>query len=138
MRVERFIDTNIFVYAFTEGDPRCLEAERIVESGGRISVQVLNELVSVLAGKLRRPWPDIRKRLEIVATLMEPPTPLTQVTHAEAVGLAETHAIPIYDALIIAAAHEQGCTQLLTEDMQAGRRFGSLVIVNPFDHDLRQ
>jgi predicted nucleic acid-binding protein len=32
----------------------------------------------------------------------------------------------------VASALEAGTTRLLSEDMQAGRRFGTLVIVNPF------
>lgn len=38
----------------------------------------------------------------------------------------------IYDALIIAAALEAGCAALLSEDLQLGRRFGTLTIQNPF------
>lgn len=53
-------------------------------------------------------------------------------THAAAIALARDHDLSIYDALIVAAAQEAGCDTLFTEDMQHGRRFGSLAIVNPF------
>jgi predicted nucleic acid-binding protein len=36
------------------------------------------------------------------------------------------------DALIVAAALEAGCDTLFSEDMQHGRKFGGLTIVNPF------
>jgi predicted nucleic acid-binding protein len=37
-----------------------------------------------------------------------------------------------YDALIVAAAMEGGCSLLYSEDLQSGRRFGDLRIENPF------
>jgi hypothetical protein len=39
---------------------------------------------------------------------------------------------PQGDALIVASAIETGCDILYTEDMQHGRAFGGLAIVNPF------
>jgi predicted nucleic acid-binding protein len=43
--------------------------------------------------------------------------------------------LAFYDALIVAAAIEAGCDTLFTEDMQHGRKFGSLTVVNPFDEN---
>lgn len=40
--------------------------------------------------------------------------------------------LSFYDALIVASALEAGADRLLSEDMQAGRRFGTLEIVDPF------
>jgi predicted nucleic acid-binding protein len=37
-----------------------------------------------------------------------------------------------YDALIIAAALEAGCTRLYSEDMHDGQRIDTLVIEDPF------
>jgi predicted nucleic acid-binding protein len=37
-----------------------------------------------------------------------------------------------YDSLIIAAALEDGCTRLLSEDLQHGQRIEGMVITNPF------
>jgi predicted nucleic acid-binding protein len=37
-----------------------------------------------------------------------------------------------YDSLIVAAAIQGGCKILYSEDMQHGRRFGELVVENPF------
>jgi len=42
-----FLDTNIIVYAFSADDPRNEKAYALLEAGGVISVQVLNELVNV-------------------------------------------------------------------------------------------
>jgi predicted nucleic acid-binding protein len=36
------------------------------------------------------------------------------------------------DALIVRAASAAGCARILSEDMQTGRRFDGIEIVNPF------
>ena len=40
--------------------------------------------------------------------------------------------IPYWDSLIVAAAEVAGCSYLLSEDFQEGRKFGSVTVVNPF------
>ena len=49
-----------------------------------------------------------------------------------AISLARRHTLSLWDALIVEAALRRGCTRLLSEDMQDGRRFGDLTIENPF------
>jgi predicted nucleic acid-binding protein len=60
------------------------------------------------------------------------PLALTLELHAAARALAEDHRLSFYDALIVAAALAAGCDTLFTENMQHGRSFGGLSIVNPF------
>jgi predicted nucleic acid-binding protein len=50
----------------------------------------------------------------------------------EALRLHGDNQLSWYDALIVAAALQGGCEVLYSEDMQHGRRFGDLVIQNPF------
>ena len=38
----------------------------------------------------------------------------------------------LYDALIVAAALEAGCTRLYSEDLQHGQQIEGLTIENPF------
>lgn len=40
-----------------------------------------------------------------------------------------------WDALIVEAALRAGATELVTEDLQDGREFGSLRVHNPFKAD---
>jgi predicted nucleic acid-binding protein len=42
------------------------------------------------------------------------------------------HRIAFWDAMLCATASRAGLHYLLSEDMQDGRRFGALTIVNPF------
>ena len=127
-----FLDTNVLVYAVLSDDPRRPTAERLLTAGGTISVQVLNEFVNVARGKLGWSWPDIETMLALVRSPSRRVLDLSVATHEAAVALARDHSLSFYDALIVAAALESGCDTLFTEDMQHGRKFGGLVIVNPF------
>jgi predicted nucleic acid-binding protein len=97
-----------------------------------ISVQVLNECASVLRRKAGLDWREIAGVLRDVRTLVDAVLPLSVATHERAVDLAGQGGLSFYDALIVASALEAGAARLLSEDMQAGRRFGDVEIVNPF------
>jgi predicted nucleic acid-binding protein len=43
--------------------------------------------------------------------------------------------INFWDAMIVAAAEQAGCRWLLSEAFQTGKKFGSVTVVNPFEHD---
>ena len=49
-----FFDTNILIYALAKGDPRSKRAEELLAAGGILSVQILNEFVSVAKAGMRR------------------------------------------------------------------------------------
>lgn len=127
-----FLDTNVLVYAALSDDPCRPIAERLLAAGGTISVQVLNEFTNVARGKLNWPWPDIEAMLALVRNRSRRVLDISVATHEAALVLARDHRLSFYDALIVAAAIEGGCDTLFTEDMQHGRKFGSLAIVNPF------
>ena len=126
-----FFDTTVLLYLMIS-DPRQAIAKRICADGGSISVQVLNEFVSVSRNKLRLDWDGIEGRLRCIHFIFETVLPLTEETHRRAVALAGHHGYDIYDANILAAALLAGCTTLYTEDMQDGQRIEGLTIRNPF------
>ena len=77
----------------------------------------------------------VRPRVEAiqdVKSAVDTVVPIDQKTHSKGIQLARDHVFNFYDALIIASALEAGCSQLLSEDLQAGRRVNGLTIVNPF------
>jgi predicted nucleic acid-binding protein len=39
---------------------------------------------------------------------------------------------PFWDAMMLRAAHQAGCSVLLSEDMQEGREIDGIQVVNPF------
>jgi predicted nucleic acid-binding protein len=129
--VKAFFDTNILVYA-TTSDAKKQRAADCLRRGGLASVQVLNEFVHVARRKLRHDWRQIEFALGQFRNSLDDVIPVTMNTHISAVSLARDHSLAFYDALIVAAALEAGCDILYSEDMQHGRKFGSLTIVNPF------
>jgi predicted nucleic acid-binding protein len=130
--VKPFLDTNVLVYAVLSDDPRRPAAERLLATGGTISVQVLNEFANVARGKLKWSWLDIEATLNLVRSRTGRVRDISVSTHEAALTLARDHGLSFYDGLIVAAAIEAGCDTLFSEDMQHGRKFGSLAIVNPF------
>jgi predicted nucleic acid-binding protein len=129
-----FIDTNIFLYLLSEDTEKADRAEEIVRSGGRISVQVLNELANVAKRKLTMPWNEINEILTIVRSLC-PVDALTLETHERGMIVAKRYRLNVYDSMIIAAAGLAGCEILYSEDMQDGLLIDQkLHIRNPFEN----
>jgi predicted nucleic acid-binding protein len=128
--VTAFFDTNILVYAIAD-DPRGDKARTLLEGGGAISVQVLNEFTRVARGKLRLDWGTVENALSAFREIFANVAPLTLAAHDKALELAKRDGLSIFDALIVAAAIEAGCDILYSEDLQDGRMFGALRIVNP-------
>ena len=126
-----FFDTNILVYA-QQTDGKGDRARALFTGGGKLSVQVLNEFTAVSRRKHGRDWREIAEAVSDVLTMVDPPLALTLDVHHAARTLAADHRLSFYDALIVAAAIEAGCETLFTEDLQHGRVFGGLAIVNPF------
>ena len=133
MSARVFLDTNVLIYALAQDDPRSATAEHLLQAGGRVSVQVLNEFVSVARRKLALPWPDVLAALAAIKTLCGDPIALDGAVHDAGVALAARHRLSIYDAMIVAAARSAKCGLVYSEDLQDGRRFGpELRIENPF------
>lgn len=132
MRGASFLDTNVLVYFAERERTHFIRAAELLEDGGIISVQVLNEFVNVIRHKFKRDWPDIHEALDLIRALAEVRS-LDVSSHERALTLAERHNFHIYDATIVAAALEAGCSTLYTEDMHHGLVVeGRLRIVNPF------
>ena len=126
-----FIDTNVLIYAQGAGT-KSEVARTVILAGGVISVQVLNEFVAVLRRKFGFDWDVVADAVADVRTALDPVRAVDVSTHVEAVALARAYGFNIYDALIVASALAAGCDTLLTEDLQAGQRIESLIVVNPF------
>jgi predicted nucleic acid-binding protein len=131
MSAERFFDTNILIYAFSSGDARSEKAFALMAEGGVVSVQVLNEFVSVMRRKLGRSWEETEAALGVVRALVRKVIPLSVAVHEKAVKLGRAHMISIYDALILAAALDAGCAEVLSEDLAHGREYEGVPVRNP-------
>lgn len=127
-----FIDTNVLLYLLSEDSDKADRAEKILKTGGIISVQVLNELANVTRRKLAMPWAEINELLSLIRSLCSI-EPLTIETHDRGVMIAERYKLSVYDAMIIAAGLLGECEVLYSEDMQNGLfTDNKLRICNPF------
>ena len=126
-----FLDTNVLVYAQGEG-PKSEIARRVVYNGGVISVQVLNEFVSVSRRRLKYEWKQITEAVSDLRVIFHPVRSIDMEAHINALAISESYEFNIYDSLIIASALQARCSILLTEDLQAGQVIDSVTIVNPF------
>lgn len=133
MKETFFLDTNVLIYATLQTDQRAGAAQSLLKRGGTISVQVLNEFAHTASRRFRRPWPEIADAIGAMRTLCTRLLPVTATMHETAIRLAASTGYQIYDALIVAAALEAGCSTLFSEDMLDGHVIdGRLRIVNPF------
>jgi predicted nucleic acid-binding protein len=133
MPAKAFFDTNVLIYAVAADDSRNAQAEELLVSGGVLSVQILNEFVSVARRKILMSWSEVREALEAFKVLCPSPLPVTMEMHEAALRIAEIHSYNIYDALVVAAALEAGCATLYSEDLHDGQTIdGQLTIENPF------
>lgn len=132
-----FVDTNVLLYAQDPRDAakRAL-AERWLswcwkEHRARISTQVLNELYA----NLRRTAPQLSidaARALVRRYRLWNPWLVDDVTVDMAWQLQDAYSLSYWDALMVAAARQQGCSFLLTEDLRHGQDIDGVRIVNPF------
>jgi predicted nucleic acid-binding protein len=133
-----FVDTNVLLYAL---DP--LEAAKHTRARewmavlwqsrrGRLSWQVIHEFYSVAIGKLKRPAAQVRAAAEDFAQW--DPTGFSLAVLQRAWHWADHGGASFWDSLILASAERAGCAYLLSEDFQSGRKYGSILVVNPFQH----
>ena len=130
-----FVDTNVLLYSIDATDPVKQAAahdwlEFLWQDGsGRISWQVLHEFFVNAVRKMKIPSEDVRP----VETLTWwSPVDSSLGLLRRAWYWTDTAGVPYWDGLILAAAESSGCELLLSEDFQSGRRFDSILVVNPF------
>jgi len=132
-----FVDTNIWLYAFVEGDDlskstcakSLLEASRAVI----VSPQVINEVCVNLIKKAQFSEPQVQQLIESFYAkyvVVEGSKALLLTASA----LREQYAFSFWDSTIVASALHAGASVLYSEDMQAGLVVENRVrIINPFE-----
>lgn len=134
-----FVDTNVFVYLFDNDSPRQQARARELLVGYAqhiiLSTQVLGEFYVTVTRKFQTPLPatDAMEALDELCAF--PVRPLRTELVRSAVRRSASSELSYWDALIIESAIDAGATILLTEDLQHGRTFDGLRIVNPFRAD---
>lgn len=133
-----FVDTNVLIYTRQAGEPvkqRLAQAwvdHAWREQSGRTSMQVLSEYYVNVTRKIdpaRHPhdaWDDVE------ALMTWNPIPVDRALLEAGRGVEARYRLSWWDSLIVAAAQLQGCTLLLTEDLQDGATYGGVSVRSPF------
>jgi predicted nucleic acid-binding protein len=133
-----FVDTNVLLYAVDDAWPdkqaRSRQWLHACWRGrcGRLSTQVLNEFYSNARKRFASAISAGDARAEVRRYQQWQPWQIDQATVETAWAVESRCEINYWDALMVAAAQHQGCTLLLTEDLQHDQRIDKLRIVNPF------
>ena len=131
-----FLDTNVLVYSIDGKDPaKQVVAREIVVSAVRgggflISAQVLNEFSNIALLKLKLSVEEVRKFVSFFSRIGV--VSLESRWTDAALLLKQRYETQFFDSLLVAAAQENGCDEILTEDLNDGQMYGSVKAVNPF------
>ena len=131
-----FLDTNVLVYSIDGKDPaKQVVAREIVVSAVRgggflISAQVLNEFSNIALLKLKLSVEEVRKFVSFFSRIGV--VSLESRWTDAALLLKQSYETQFFDSLLLAAAQENGCDEILTEDLNDGQMYGSVKAVNPF------
>lgn len=135
MNAIEFFDTNILIYAHDTLAPadKRERAQTVLDTAwdqgtGHLSTQVLQELYVVLGRKTSK---TIAQET-VMVYLHWPMEVITPFALLAAMNLSQRHQLAFWDALIVTAAQKARASILWTEDLQAGQRFGDVVVRNPF------
>jgi predicted nucleic acid-binding protein len=137
MNAEAFIDTNVFLYALSdrpEEQPKAKRArELLLNENWGWSVQVAGEFYHIATSAKRQFRLPHSSAMEYVRTWLRFPTAsLNPSTVLNALDLRERFQISYWDAAIIAAAHELGCSKIYSEDFSDGQDYDGVKVTNPF------
>lgn len=137
MTASEFLDTNVVLYAFDDGEPRkqAIAQEllrRAIDSECTISIQVLSEICATVLRKLTpvQPIDVVRQLLDQLESV--PTVSPDARTVRRAVDCCAKYGVHFYDGLILAAAEKAGCKTVWSEDVNDGQEYFGIHVKNPF------
>ncbi len=136
------IDTNVLVYRFDPRSPAKQERATellqtgIAEDNIRLAHQAIIEFVAAVSRPIGTGAPilaaaDARREAEELLSQFEVLYPNAAVVRTALRGMA-AYDLSWFDAHMWAYAEVFGLSELITEDLQANRLYGSVRVVNPF------
>jgi len=134
-----FVDTNVLVYS---RDSRVEIKQKKAREWlgflwearrGRLSLQVLQEYYVTVTRKLKPGLApaEAREDVRALSHWLPPVDPATLMESAW--DLQDRFSLSFWDALIVGAAENLGCTYVLTEDLPTGQDLDGIAVVNPFE-----
>ena len=132
-----FIDTNVLVYVYNSDEANKQEIinrfidNELIDCTIYISTQVMNEFYNTLSKK-KFPHSIIKRYFNEIIYSFNILIPNIQIS-IKAIDLKEKYHYSWWDSLIIAAALENECSILYTEDLQHNQLIENrMLIKNPF------
>ena len=131
-----FVDTNILLYADDTRDAvkqaqcRAWLLALWQRRSGRLSTQVLSEYYVNATRTLNMPQGDARARVRRFQVWQ--PWQIDHQTVETAWGFEARFDLNYWDALVIAAASQAGCTHVLSENMGHEQDYGAVKVIDPF------
>ena len=135
-KVKAFFDTNILLYSDDQHDAEkrrratALLESHFLDNTGAVSMQVLQEYFYRATTKLKLDVETARTRTYFFSNFFVLTPSVEDLLLS--VDLHRLHQISFWDAMVFRMAMRSGARRLFTEDLQHGRRFDHLEIVNPF------
>jgi predicted nucleic acid-binding protein len=133
-----FVDSNVLVYAVSADEPekqsraREIVAHGFMEGCYAISTQVMLEVYVSVTRKAKIGLSP-GEAFEYVRAFAEwPVVEITPEVVLAALGHARRSKISAWDATILEAARQAGCTKVLSEDLGDGQVYGGITVENPF------
>lgn len=132
--VKAFLDTNLFIYLYSDSD--IAKKEQVIGAINQyerfVSTQVLNEFCNVCIRKLKLPTSSVHNAVKEIMNTCNLIV-VDNETVSAALRLHEKYSYSYYDSLMLASALECGCQYILSEDMSDRQLIeGSLTVMNIF------
>jgi len=136
MPARSFFDTNVLICTDDRDAPakqrKALDliTEHRRSRTGAVSLQVLQEYFVTVTKKLCVDAAIARRKVELLSEFDVASPEVSDVLAA--IDLHRLHGFSFWDALILRAAKQAGCSVLFSDDMQNMREVDGVRIVNPF------
>jgi predicted nucleic acid-binding protein len=134
-----FLDTNIFVYTFdSTARAKARKAKQLIQQAadsgeGIVSYQVVQEFFNVAFRRFPQPM-NVAEAEQYFITVFRPLLAIhsSPALYVGALRITGKYRLSWYDSLITAAALEDKCSVLYSEDLQHGQQIEGLRVENPF------
>jgi len=133
-----FVDTNVLIYGVDDKDLAKRDRARAWLAAcwrrqcGCVSTQVLNEFYVNVCRKFAGVLTRDGAQAEVRRYQAWRPWTVDQQTVESAWALETRFGFSYWDALMVAAAQQQACSILLSEDLQHNQQLDSVRVLNPF------
>jgi predicted nucleic acid-binding protein len=136
MNGKAFIDTNIFVYLYSEDEihKRYISQTTVDNYECIISTQVLNEFCNVCIRKLNKSPKEVELAINEIVGQCEV-LMISEQSIKKALEIYKKYKYRYFDCLMVASALDSDCKYLITEDMADGQIIeGKLTILNIYEN----